>query len=109
MVTSCLVSATDLFSGCIVSARVIGAIDMEDEEGQDWKIITVADRDPRMKRVQKIEDMGEHFKKEVQHFFEEYKKHEDKWVNVKGWIGKEDACKLIIEGAEKFKTEIQKN
>lgn len=97
--------STPVFSGCVVSVRPIGVVDMEDEAGQDWKIIAVAEKDPRMKEIQSVEDLGVHFKKETQHFFEEYKKLEDKWVKVKGWLGKEDAYRIIKEGAERFASE----
>lgn len=97
--------STPLFPGCVVAVRPIGVVDMEDEAGQDWKIIAVADKDPRHKTIQSVEDLGEHFKKEVQHFFEEYKKLEDKWVKVKGWLSKEDAHRIIREGASRFAKE----
>ena len=100
-----VVVSTPLFSGCVVSVRPIGVIDMEDEAGQDWKIIAVAEKDPRMKEVNSVDDLGTHFKKEVQHFFEEYKKLEDKWAKVKGWLGVEEAYQVINEGAERFAKE----
>jgi inorganic pyrophosphatase len=31
-----IIVSTPLFPGCVVSVRPIGAIDMEDEAGQDW-------------------------------------------------------------------------
>lgn len=97
--------STPMFSGCVAAVRPIGVVDMEDEAGQDWKIIAVADGDPRMKDVGAIEDLGEHFKKEVQHFFEEYKRLENKWATVKGWLGKDDAYGLIREGEKRFVAE----
>lgn len=100
-----VVVSTPLFSGCVASVRPIGVIDMEDEAGQDWKVIAVAEKDPRMKEIQSVEDLGSHFKKEIQHFFEEYKKLEDKWAKVKGWLGADEAHRIINEGAERFAAE----
>ncbi len=100
-----VIVSAPLFPGCMVSVRPIGAIDMEDEAGKDWKIIAVAKKDPRVKNVKTIEDLGEHFKKEVQHFFEEYKKLEDKWTKINGWLGLDEAHKIIKEGAERFAKE----
>ncbi len=97
--------STDLFSGCVVSARPIGVADMEDENGQDWKVIAVAESDPRLKEVEELEDLGEHFKIEVQHFFEEYKRLENKKVKFKKWLGKKEAFEIIEEGEKKFKIE----
>lgn len=100
-----VITSTPMFPGCVVSARVIGAIDMEDEAGQDWKILAVAEKDPRSAHIQSADDLGEHFKKEITHFFEEYKKLEGKWMKVKEWLDKEDAYRLIKEGEERFGVE----
>lgn len=91
-----------LFSGCIVSARVIGVLDMEDEAGQDWKIVAVADRDPKLSHVTDITNMDEHYKKEIVQFFEQYKKLEGKWAKVKGWLDKGQAYLRIAEAQERF-------
>ncbi len=101
-----VIISTELFSGCVVPARPIGIADMEDENGQDWKIIAVAENDPRLKEVEELSDLGEHFKKEVQHFFEEYKILENKKVSFKKWFGKKEAFKIIEEGEKRFQEEI---
>jgi inorganic pyrophosphatase len=93
---------TPLFPGCVVTARTIGVIDMEDEAGQDWKVVAVADQDPRFKSVTSVESLGAHFKRETQHFFEEYKRLEHKWAGVRNWLGKEDAYRIIERSAERF-------
>jgi inorganic pyrophosphatase len=98
-----LIISTTTFPGCVISARPIGLIDMEDEAGQDWKIIAVAERDPRMKDVDSLSDLGPHFKKEVQYFFEQYKMLEDKKVKFKKWFGQKDAYKIIKKSQERFK------
>ena len=100
-----VLTSTLMFPGVVVSTRVIGAIDMEDEAGQDWKILGVAEKDPRLSHIESVEDMGAHFKKEVEHFFKEYKTLEGKWMNIKGWLNKEAALRLIKEGAERFAKE----
>ena len=93
------------FSGCVLSVRPIGVLDMEDNAGQDWKIIAVADKDPRLTEIKSIDDLDKHLKKEIHHFFEVYKQLEDKWVNVKGWLGKDDAYRLIQKAKLKFEQE----
>ncbi len=100
-----LVISSEIFPGCIVSARPIGIADMEDENGQDWKIIAVAEKDPRLTEVNELEDMGEHFTKEVQHFFEQYKKLENKKVKFKKFLGKTEAYEIIKIGKEKYDRE----
>ena len=94
-----------VFSGCVLSVRPIGVLDMEDEAGQDWKIMAVAEKDPRQSKINSIDDLDEQYKNEICHFFEQYKKLEKKWVTVKGWLPKEEALRLINVGKEKFAKE----
>jgi len=100
-----VVISEPLFPGCILSVRPIGVLDMEDEEGRDVKIVAVAQKDPRLQEVESVKDLDRHFKKEVQNFFEMYKKLENKPVKVHRWLGKEEAYRLINHGWENFKKE----
>lgn len=86
------------FPGCVVSTKVIGMLNMEDESGLDYKIIAVPDDkiDPRFKNINSIDDLDEHVKKEIQDFFETYKRLEpNKWVKVSGFEPKEKAEEII--------------
>lgn len=93
------------FPGCVMEVRPIGVLDMEDDKGQDHKIIAICDSDPRLREIKSLEDLDEHHKNEIQHFFEVYKQLENKEVNVKGWLGKDDAYKIIIEAQDKHELE----
>lgn len=93
-----------LFPGCVVKVRPIGLLDMEDESGKDWKIVAVAEKDPRLKSIQSVDDLDEHYKKEIEQFFEVYKKLEpNKWAKVNKWLGKEEALRNIREAMERFR------
>jgi inorganic pyrophosphatase len=86
------------FPGCVIPSKIIGMLDMEDESGIDYKIIAVPDDkiDPRFKHINSIDDLTEHQKKEIQEFFETYKRLEpNKWVKVVGFKSKEEAEKII--------------
>ncbi len=101
-----LVLITDpLFPGCVVSVRVVGLLDMEDNAGRDYKIVGVVEKDPKLKHIQEITDVDDHYKKEIVHFFEEYKRLEDKWAKVTGWLSKKNAYKIIKEAQERFAQE----
>lgn len=102
-----VIISDSVFPGCVVSVRPIGVLDMEDEGGQDWKIVAVAEKDPRQKNIQSIDSIDEQYKNEIIHFFEQYKKLENKWVKVKGWLGKEEAYRLIQEAKLKFEEETE--
>jgi inorganic pyrophosphatase len=100
-----VIISESVFPGCVVSVRPIGVLDMEDESGRDYKIVAVAEKDPRNKKIESIDSLPEHFEKEVQNFFETYKKLENKWVKIKGWLGKKEAYRVIIEAKNKFDKE----
>jgi inorganic pyrophosphatase len=102
-----LLSTYPVFSGCLVKARPIGLLLMKDEEGVDNKIIAVPIEkvDPRFKEIQDIDDVGDHFKKEIKNFFEDYKKLETekyKHVKVEGFEKKEKALEIIKKAIEKY-------
>lgn len=102
-----VVISEPLFPGCVIPVRPIGVLNMEDEEGRDVKIISVASKDPRLKDIQSIDDLDEHYKKEIQNFFEVYKKLEKKPVKVHRWHGKREAYEIINEARKRFEKENQ--
>lgn len=86
------------FPGCVIPCKIIGMLDMEDESGIDYKVIAVPDDkiDPRFKHINSMDDLTEHQKKEIQEFFEVYKRLEpNKWVKVVGFKSKEEAESII--------------
>lgn len=102
-----LLTSYPTFPGCVISARPIGLLLMKDEEGTDNKVIAVPSEkvDPRFKEVQKIEDVGEHLRKEIELFFADYKKLEKekyKFVKIEGWEGVEKAKEIINKAVEKY-------
>jgi inorganic pyrophosphatase len=99
-----LLSTNPTFPGCLVKARVIGVLEMEDEGGIDSKVVTVPIEkiDPRFKEIQDVSDLGEHTKKEIMEFFEVYKRLEPgKWVKLNGFKGKEAGEKMVIEATKR--------
>lgn len=94
---------------CIVEARVIGIMRMEDENGLDDKIISVADKDPAYMHVNDIEDIPKHTLNELKNFFEYYKMLENKKVEVGELLGKEQAFQCVKDSMrlynEKFSIE----
>jgi len=81
-----LVLVTDsTFTGCVISARPIGALLMTDEKGQDEKVLAVPERDPRFAEVSDLRDLPRHLLKELEHFFGVYKDLEGKATAVLGW------------------------
>jgi inorganic pyrophosphatase len=83
------------FPGCHVMARPIGVLDMRDEKGPDQKILAVPVGDPRYADIHDLNDIGQHWLKEIENFFQTYKALEDKWTDVVGWEDVAAAVRVI--------------
>ena len=95
-----------LIPGVVVPCRPIGILLMEDEGGQDGKVLAVPiDKIlPIYSHWQKPEDMNSLRLQQIQHFFEHYKDLEPgKWVKVEGWFGPDDARAEIMTGVDNYK------
>lgn len=75
--------------GCVVKCRIIGMLEMEDEEGIDHKIVCVPAKqkiDPICGAWTSLDDIPQMKKQQIRHFFEHYKDLEEgKWVKLKDW------------------------
>lgn len=82
---------------CIVEARPIGVLRMLDGGEADDKIIAVASGDPSVNHINDISEVPSHFMSELKSFFEDYKKLENKTVQVEEFLGREKAKEIIME------------
>jgi len=86
--------------------RPVGIMNMLDSGEGDDKIIAVPVSDPRWASVQDIGDVNPHTLKTIQHFYENYKKLQNKEVIVSGFKGKEEALaatnRSVVLYNEKF-------
>ena len=80
---------------CLVSAKVIGVMRMMDGGELDDKIIAVAENDMSVEHINDISELPEHFFKELQNFFEDYKKLEEKKVVIEKFQDAETAKEII--------------
>jgi inorganic pyrophosphatase len=93
-----------IIPGAVMSVRPVGVLVMEDNAGEDEKIIAVpsASLTQRYDRVQNYTDLPDITIKQIEHFFEHYKDLEPgKWVKIIRWGDAEDARRLIVEGIER--------
>lgn len=87
-----------LIPGCVIKARMIGGLDMEDEAGEDVKLIAVPDSkiSSEFQHIQTLNDLPAEILKKIIHFFEHYKDLEpNKWVKIRNTLSKEQAIELI--------------
>ena len=92
--------------GAVMNVRPVGVLVMEDDGGQDEKIIAVPSSKltQRYDRVQNYTDLPEITIKQIEHFFEHYKDLEPgKWAKIIRWGDAEEARRLILEAIERAK------
>ena len=92
--------------GAVMNCRVVGVLMMEDEAGQDEKILAVpsAKLTQRYDHVHNYTDLPDITLEQISHFFTHYKDLEPgKWVKLLGWRDAEHARGLVLEGIERAK------
>ena len=90
--------------GSVMRCRPIGVLLMEDESGQDEKILAVPHPKlhPYYDDVISYTDLPQTLIQQIEHFFTHYKDLEPgKWVKCLGWGGPEKAAEIITIGLEK--------
>jgi inorganic pyrophosphatase len=88
---------------CLMEAKVVGVMQMIDSGDADDKIIAVAANDPSVKHYNNMEELPKHFFDELRHFFEEYKKLENKTVVVEELGDKHTALQIVQDGIKLYK------
>eukprot|EP00667_Euglena_gracilis_P001590 EG_transcript_1590 len=102
-----ILSNYPLTPGVVADARIIGVMDMEDEKGQDQKLLAVVHKDPRSDKIRDLPDLPSHRMREIQHFFANYKRLESKpghvkWAKVSGFHGRERALQDLRDSRQMY-------
>ncbi|GAB3828008.1 MULTISPECIES: inorganic diphosphatase [Hymenobacter] len=87
--------SVDVVPMCLIEAKVIGVMQMIDNNEEDDKIIAVAANDVSMNHYNDISELPPHTLREMRKFFEDYKALENKQVVVEKFMGREDAYKIV--------------
>ena len=93
-----------VFPLTIMVARPIGVMKMIDQGEADDKIIAVHADDPEYAHYSSIDELPPHRMIEVQRFFEDYKKLENKTVVVEGFLNQEEAFKTIKQAVDNYES-----
>ena len=99
-----LVAPVPLVPGAVVRCRPVGALLMEDQAGQDEKILAlpVDELHPFYHGVNSYRDLPQILRDQIAHFFTHYKDLEkDKWSDIGKWVDVDGAERLIMEGIER--------
>ncbi len=70
--------------GTVVPSRPIGVLYFEDDGEMDEKLIVVPADDVSKDHIKELADLGENFKKVVEHFYSHYKDWKKDWTGVDG-------------------------
>ena len=92
--------------GAVMSCRIVGVLLMEDEAGQDEKLLAVpsAKLTKRYEKIANYGDLPQITLQQIEHFFGHYKDLEPgKWVKLLGWKDAAHAHALVREGIERAK------
>lgn len=97
-----VISQIDIVPMCLVEAKVIGVMRMLDVGEMDDKILAVAANDMSVNYINDISELPPHLTKELQSFFEDYKKLEHKSVVVEEFQGREIAMEIIEQSIKDY-------
>jgi inorganic pyrophosphatase len=91
----------------VVPARPIGVLYMVDDGEKDEKVVLVPAKDISKDHIKDLDDLGENWKKMVEHYYSHYKEWKNDWkgseVVLNGWGNVKAAKKIIEESIERAK------
>ena len=85
------------FTGCVMTVRPIGFLEMVDQGQGDEKVLAVGTNNPIYKEVRDCTDLYPHLLRGIEHFFTIYKELESKTTRMVGWRDAGRARELISE------------
>jgi len=97
--------------GVLIHCRPIGILNMNDESGEDIKILSVpiSKLTPIYNHIREIEDLPILLIKQIEHFFSHYKDLEDnKWVKIIGWGNSKKSFSSIEDGMKNYSLNFKK-
>ncbi len=91
------------FPGCVIPVKAIALLRMSDDKGADDKVLCVPHNDPNWNTIDRLDELPERFRNEIEHFFSIYKQPEGKDVTVDGWHSREEALEEIGRARERWR------
>lgn len=88
-----------LVPGSYIKCRIIGALETQDDKGNDTKLIMVPSKkvSPHERNIEKIEDLPHMFIEKVIYFYKHYKDLENKEVTIGEILNKQEATEIFIK------------
>jgi len=91
---------TPIDRGTLVECNIIGALDMTDSGGRDWKILGTPTS--HVRNYRSLKDIDPMFIKVASYFFKHYKDLNNSYVEVGDWHSKQKAYEVIKQCCNRF-------
>lgn len=103
-------STAPILPGVLVTGRVVGVMEMIDNDEKDYKILCVNSKDPRYEHVHSVTDLTPYEKKDLKTFMETYKIPQTGKDSVKvgEFLDKDYAYKIIKESQKAYQEKFNK-
>ncbi|MGQ9778972.1 MAG: inorganic diphosphatase [Bacillota bacterium] len=96
------------FPGCLILARAIGGLTIQDEEERGPKLLTVAVADPRYERVEELRHLSPYSVREIECFFAACRQLEGKKIPVINWHDREFAAEILAQAKKRWEEKNRK-
>jgi inorganic pyrophosphatase len=99
-----IVCPEPLPTGIWLEARILGVLNFEDDGDMDYKVVVVpADNRDDNDAIKSLDDLGEQWKKQIEHHFAHYKDLKKPGsTKVQGWGSIDDAKRIIKDCQKRF-------
>ena len=98
------------FTGCLVTARVIGVIEADQTEGGETtrndRVIAVATGSRNHRDLRSIDGLSDNLIHEIEHFFVSYNAAKGKQFTPRGRSGPDRAGQVVDEAGRRFEREL---
>jgi inorganic pyrophosphatase len=92
-----------VFTGCLVNTRPIGLFHLVDRGAADEKVLAVPTSDPYSEGLNDLDDVPQHYLKEIEHFFQVYKDLEGTRTVTRGFEGAAAAREAIVRSMDAYR------
>ena len=97
-----VLAAEPLFPGCVVDVRPVACLGLDDQAGEDTKVLAVVADDPRFEAIQDLKSVPALRRREIEEFFKTYTVLEGKKKALRGWKNRAEAQRRLRQAANRF-------
>jgi len=90
------------FPGCHVDVKILGTINMIDDNEIDTKLFGVMANDKRFEHTNNLDDVSINIRKEIETFFLQYKVLQNKEVKINGWGTKQKGIQELNNCLQRY-------